>query len=302
MKYIKNNFFIALLSLAGSLASAQNLDDLLKEEEKDKKPTLVSATFKGTRLINGHTIESPGKGVLQLMFSHRFGPLDDPLYTFGGMDRATIRIGLDYGITDRFAIGIGRSTIQKAIDAYAKFKLLRQSEGGMPISVSLLQTVAMNTERWPQDGLPRTQIHRYYYSSQVFIARKMSSWLSLQLMPTYIHRNLTFNTDQLNDIYALGLGFRSKISKRFAITGEYYLNLRNRLGAGYHDPLALGFEIETGGHVFQIHFTNSQGMIEHQFIGMTTDPLDGGFKGIRLGFNFSRVFQLVKQKSSSNAW
>jgi hypothetical protein len=282
---------------------AQNLDDLVKNAEKEKdKTALVTGTFKGTRLILGHSVEAPAKGVLQVMFSHRFGTLEDPLYTFLGMNQASIRFGFDYGISDRLAAGIGRSsglgatTPPPTYDFYLKYKVLRQSAGAkaVPVSLSVLAATSINTERWPDDGVPRSSADRMSYTGQVLIARKFNERFSLQLMPTLVHRNLTDSPDQLNTLFAIGFGGRMKLGKRTALTAEYYFNKPNSLGAGYYDPFSIGFDIDTGGHIFQIMLTNSMGLIEPQFLGNTSTNFFDGPKAVRLGFNFSRVFTVRK--------
>ncbi len=281
----------------------QDLDALLKQEE-GKETEYATATFKGTRLLNGQSIEAPGKGVLQVMFSHRFGTLEDPLYTFFGLTQASIRFGFDYGISNKLSVGIGRSsglggtTPPPTYDFSAKYRLLTQSSGAvnMPVSVALFGSTAINTVHWPADGIERSSADRFTYTGQVLVARKFSEAFSLQLMPTYIHRNLTDAADQSNDLFALGFGGRIKLSKRATFNFEYYLNRANSLGAGYYDPVAVGFDIETGGHVFQIMLTNSTGLIEPQFIGQTNTNFWDGAKGIRLGFNFSRVFTVREVK------
>lgn len=290
----------------GVASHAQNLDSLMQAESKPEK-TLITATFKGTKIVNGHSVESPSKGVLQLMFLHRFGPLNEPLYDFLGMDQATIRIGLDYGITKNLAVGVGRSTLQKAYDFYAKYRILTQSKGyrAVPVTVSIVAATAVNTEKKQFDPLltySETGLHRLYYTAQLLVARKFGESLSIQIMPTAIHRNLVDNLDQSNTIYSLGVGGRVKLTKRFALTGEYYFTPENQLGKGFYNPLALGFDIETGGHVFQIHVTNTSGMIEHHFIGATNTDFFDGSTSVRLGFNFSRVFTIVRSDKGKNAW
>jgi len=302
MSFIKNKLTLALLGVVifNPLLS-QDLDELMKKAEGDKTD-YTTATFKGTRIINGHSIEAPAKGVFQLMFSHRFGPLNDPVYTFFGLNEASVRFGFDFGITDRLAVGFGRSSglggtlPPPTYDFYIKYRLVTQSRGAinMPVSISILGASSIDTERWPDDGIPRTFEDRLYYTGQLLIARKFSEGFSLQLSPTIVHRNLTNSPDELNTLYTLGIGGRIKISKRMAITAEYYVNKPNSLGAGYYNPVAIGFDLETGGHVFQIQLTNSMGLIEPQFIGGTQTNFFDGAKAVRLGFNFTRVFNMKK--------
>jgi hypothetical protein len=238
------------------------------------------------------------------MFSHRFGTLEDPVYTFLGMTQASIRFGFDYGISNKLAVGLGRSSglggslPPPTYDFYAKYRIVTQSSGevNFPVSISFLAASAINTQHWPADGIVRTDKDRLSYTGQLLIARKFNDKFSLQLMPTFLHRNLTNSPDQLNTLLALGIGGRIKITKRAAITAEYYYNQPNRLGAGYYNPVGIGFDIETGGHVFQIMLTNSTGLIEPQFLGLTSTNFFDGPKAVRLGFNFSRVFTVKEKK------
>lgn len=290
-------FIGVLFTIMFHQAGSQDLDSLMNQIE-GPRTDYASATFKGTRIINGHSIEAPSKGVLQLMFSHRFGTLEDPLYTFLGMNQASIRFGFDYGISGKLAVGIGRSSglggtePPPTYDFYGKYRLMTQSSGAVnhPVSISLLAATAINTQHWPTDGIIRTDADRMFYTGQVMIARKFSDRFSLQMMPTVVHRSLTDTPDQSSTLCSVGLGGRIKLTKRTAFTFEYYYTDPNSLGKGYYNPVAFGFDIETGGHVFQILLTNSTGLIEPQFIGHTTTNFMDGPKAIRMGFNFSRVF------------
>lgn len=295
--------YIFLLSISLSKAYAQ--DDLMKmledETKNDKKKRdYATATFKTTRLMNGHTIENAAAGVLDFKVSHRFGMLNSGSYQLFGLDQATMRMGLDYGISNRLMVGIGRSTFQKQYDAFGKFKILRQAKGGRwpsPVSVSAVSTVMLKTLKWDDPKIKNYYTSRLSFAHQLIIARKFSEGLSLQLMPSFIHTNLAKTVKEPNDIFALGAGGRIKLTKRLSFNVEYYHVLpislvegENYKIAGTKNSLAIGFDIETGGHVFQLHFTNSTGMTEKNFITETTGDF---FKGdIHFGFNISRVFTI----------
>ena len=282
--------------LSAAPAHAQDLLQQLDHLTTDSlRRDYVPATFKGTRIINGHSIETPGQGSLVFLISHRFSTLNSGAYEFFGLDQATIRLGLEYGLTDRLAVGVGRSSLEKTFDGFLKYKALRQSTGvgAMPVSVTLLATSALSSLRFePQSE--RTAASRLTYTYQALIARKLSPGLSVQLMPTLLHRNYVDLRSDQNNVYALGLAARQKLSKRLALTAEYYCLMLGATAADYRNALAIGFDIETGGHVFQLHFTNSPGMIEKFFIPQTTGNF---FKGaIFFGFNISRSFQLRSQR------
>jgi long-subunit fatty acid transport protein len=288
---------LVLVSAAAPVAQAQ--DDLLGQLEQDTKKNntteLVEATFKSTRLINGHTVQTPGEGTLVFLFSHNFGTLNSGAYEFFGLDNAQVRLALEYAVTDRLEVGLGRSSLGKTIDGFLKYKAIQQSAGAhaMPVSVTLLTSAAVTTYRY-LDNYDRNLSLRTAYTYQALVARKFSSNLSLQLMPTLIHRNLVMSEGEKNDVYALGGGGRYKLTKRFSVDAEYYYLLSKYAADNYRNSIGLGVDIETGGHIFQLHISNAQGMIEKQFIAETPYNF---FKGdIFFGFNVSRNFT-VKQRN-----
>src|SRR5690606_22372823 len=232
----------------------------------------------------GHTIENTGKGVLDFRVNHRFGRIKDGLNNFFGLDNATTRIGFDYGITDWLMIGIGRSTYEKEYDGFTKVKILRQRDTkGMPISLSYMGAISIQSLEAPV--LPPGQEYyfsnRMYYTNQLLVARKFNDWFSLQLMPTVVHYNLVPTKAEPNDVLAMGIGGRVKLSNRVAFNVEYYYRPPDNQLNGYYNSLSLGFDIETGGRVFQLMFTNSGAMTERTFIGQTTDTWEDG--GIHFG-------------------
>jgi Membrane bound beta barrel domain (DUF5777) len=304
MKSLLFTILLTCTGIAGSFAQ----DDLMKmledEAQKDKKKDYATATFKTSRLINGHSIENAAAGVLDFKISHRFGMVNKGAYELFGLDQASMRIGLDYGISDRLMVGVGRSTFQKQYDAFGKFKLLRQSSGGKwpsPVSVSAVSTIMLKTLKWDDPARKNYYTSRLSFAHQLLIARKFSEGISVQLMPSFVHYNLAQASTDPNDIFALGAGGRFKLSKRLSFNIEYYHILPLSLveGEAYRLPgtknsLAVGFDIETGGHVFQLHFTNSTGMTEKTFITETTGDF---FKGdIHFGFNISRVFTIKDKR------
>ncbi|WP_149241548.1 DUF5777 family beta-barrel protein [Dyadobacter sp. 32] len=273
--------------------SAQDdlLSQLQQEDSTGSHP--VMATFKSTRVVNGQSIETMKKNHLDFRISHRFGRLNSGAYQLFGLDAATMRMGFEYGVTDRFEVGVGRSTSQKVYDFFGKYKLIQQSAGGVrniPVSVTLfggMNIATVNRELEFQDKLS--------YVAQVLIARKFGERLSLQLSPTYLYRSMPETTGDEKIVLAVGLGGRFKLSKRVSLNGEYFLTARekNTPTAPYYDSMSFGVDIETGGHVFQLHFTNSLGMIEKQFIGETAGTWGKG--DIHYGFNISRTFSFDKK-------
>lgn len=277
-------------------------DDLMAmlDGQKSEKTEYTASTFKTTRIANGHSIENVGKGILDFRINHRFGQISDGAKEFFGLDNATTRIGFDYGVTDWLMVGIGRSTYMKDVDGFVKIKLLRQKENNsMPVSVSYMGAASIQDVKLvePPAGSDYPFSNRVAYINQVLIARKFANWLSLQLMPTHLHYNFVRYNDEPNDVLALGLGGRIKLSNRISLTGEYYMVMGDKM-RDTHNSLTLGFDIETGGHVFQLMFTNSTGITERSVIGQTTGLWDKG--NIHFGFNISRVFTIVRPKEFKN--
>jgi hypothetical protein len=236
-------------------------------------------------------LENTAKGVFDFKISHRFNAIDQGFYDWFGLDGATIRIGGDFGLTENLQAGLGRSTINKTYDGYLKYRLLRQSTGkkNMPITASIMVGAAINTLK----NLPEREIpfwDRFDYTTQLIVGRKFSDNFTLQVSPTLVHRNLVPTKAEKNDVFALGIAGRQKITKRVAINAEYIYVLPDQLAAQYTNSLSIGFDIETGGHVFQLHFTNSRGMSENLFIAETNESWGDG--GIHFGFNISRVFNV----------
>jgi hypothetical protein len=258
----------------------------------------TTATFKSTRIMNGHSNERMPPGQLDFRISHRFGTLNSGAYELWGLDQANIHFSLEYGILKWLMIGIGRGTYEKTYDGFAKFTILKQSTGAkeMPVSLSAFTSVAINSLKWPEPEETNYFSSRLSYVAQVLIARKFSPSFSFQLTPSYVHRNMVSTELDPNDLFALGAGGRMKLSKRISFNAEYFLlvNPTDYMSQQIYNPLSIGFDIETGGHVFQIIMTNSVAMIEKGFIGETTGTWAKG--DIHLGFNISRVFNLKKKK------
>ena len=275
---------------------SQDLDALLDKAVKPQT-TYATATFKSTRIVNGHSIERMKKKQLEFRISHRFDPINSGSYNFYGLDYGRIHLALEYGLTDWFEFGIGRSSYDKTYDAFGKFSILRQSKGvkNMPFHLTYLISTEVISMKYYPEIFPDFN-SRMSYIQQILIARKFNESLSIQLTPTYIHRNLAPSAIDKRDLFALGFGSRYKLSKRIALNFEYYYVNRpisNSEITKYYNPLSFGIDIETGGHVFQIMVTNAIAMREGGFIGKTMDSWNGA--GIRLGFNIARVFSFAKQ-------
>lgn len=289
----------AILFLLALPWAAFAQDDLLAELEKSQKPEVefVEQTFKGTRLVNGQSVESKGKGELEFIFAHRFGPINGGVYELFGLDQAYVRLGLEYGVTDQLGLGFGRNSVDKTMDGFVRYKILRQSKGArnIPVTITAFGNAAIKTSPKKEDSvLPITFEDRLSYTTQLLIARKFTPSFSLQLMPTLVHKNTVDRAMENNDQFALGAGGRIKVSRSIALTGEYYHRLNVPEANPYHNVIGLGIDIETGGHIFQLVMTNTRGLTERAWLTESTgDVLDGD---IHFGFNVTRTFQLVKRK------
>jgi len=279
-------------------------DDLMKELEQNQKPetNYITQTFKGTRIINGQSVETKGKGELEFIFSHRFDKISTGPYQVWGLDGyPAVRLGLEYGITDRLGIGIGRNFYynNKMEDLYLRYKIARQSTGAKSFPVTITGIGTLMYQPYPNatdaanNGVPLpTTSERLSYVAELLIARKFSSKFSAQIAPTFVHRNAVNQSYENNDDIAIAFAGRFKFTRSLSLIGEYYSRMNVHANSPYYDAVGAGIDIETGGHVFQMVFTNSLGLNPNTIITQTdTKPGD-----LRFGFNITRTFQLTKRK------
>lgn len=271
----------------------------------------IYRTFNDTRVINGHSVETLMKGAMDIRISHRFGDL---LGEFGGAstmfgldEAADVRLAIEYGVSNNLSLGFGRSKgsgpYRQLLDGYLKYKLLAQkTDGTMPFTVVVIGTSSYALSEASSDPTSpssyREAAHRLAYCTSLIIGRKFNERFSLQLMPSYVHRNFVSFDDQ-NGIFSAGLATRIKMTKMIGVIAEYHYlfpyNRSTNFGT-YFNPIGIGLEFDTGGHIFQLNYTNSRGLGETQFIPYTTsDVLEGQF---RIGFTISRVFKLRRPKGA----
>ena len=293
---IKVLFFICAISLSKSLFAQ---DDLLSGMEDKNAKQYVTNAFKSSRVINGQSMEFIGKGVLDTRILHRFGYVNTGFENLFGLDQASMRFGFDYGVTKDLTVGIGRSTFDKEWDGFIKYRPIQQSVGGKhpsPVSVVLVTGMTCISKKWDDPNRTNYFSSRLGYYNEVIVGRKFNENLSLQIAPTHVHINLVEGKDYTNDFFAIGLGGRYKLSKRTAFVVDYHYLIKSGKDMSQFEnmknPLAIGFDIETGGHVFQLHFSNSNGMNEKAFITNTTRTWGKG--EVSFGFNLSRVFTVKK--------
>jgi hypothetical protein len=287
MKLSKIAFSVFFLFVFG-ISNAQ--DDLLNEldsENKGKKEIEIAA-FKGLQVCTMQSTKLAAKGEWYFLVAHRFGDLTDGLDNFFGLDNALTKIGGLYGATDWLTLGFSRHTLNKNYELSAKYKFANQEVNGFPVTIVGYNTMDINS-KLSKDEFPELKSSsRFAFSSQLPISRKFSNSFSMELNPIYIHKNLYEPLFEEKDNFLLALGGRYKLSKRISLNMEYAARLNARETSFYHNPLSIGMDIETGGHIFQLVFSNSQAMNDVSYFTNANGITEG--KGIYFGFNMYRVF------------
>jgi len=273
-----------LLLLLPFLSFAQ--EDLLAGIDSIPKRQPVESAFKGLKIVNLESTKLAAKGELYFVVAHRFGSVKDGFEGFFGLDNAVTQIKFVYGLNKWLSVAAARS--EQAYDVSAKYRLQPQIEKGFPFTIVAFNSLAFNN-LLKEHNLPKLKFQdRMTYLAQVLISRKFNEKLSLELIPTFFHENFVENDNQENSQVAIGVGGRYKVSKRVSINMDYAMHGNRTSSSIYRNPLSVGVDIETGGHVFQMHFTNSQGIHEAGFLGQSTGNWADG--DIYFGFNLSRVF------------
>ena len=284
--------YLLYIILITPLIGQDDLLDIL--EDASVKPVIVESSFKGTRVVNAQSLELPRPKILQFMIQHRFGSIENGFYDLFGMDYATIRFDFNYGLTERLSFGVGRSSLDKIYDIFVKTKLLRQSSGtrSFPVSVLLYSDIGIDTKRKSENdpAVKDEYLNRLLYVNQLIIGRKFNRSLSLEILPTLIHRNLVPTNQDDHDLTSVGIAGRYKLSNRISVNADYFIPLGDR-SEDYQNSVAIGVDYETGGHVFQVMIANSQGPYEYTFIENARGNFSTGV--LYLGFNISRAFTLA---------
>ncbi len=314
MQKIKSKIFVLSVLFSANLFAQEDLLSLV--DQKDDGPRKVYATFKTTKIGNAQSIETVKNKHLDFKISHRFGNITDanqknPInysgQNFFGFDNASdIRFSFDYGLTENITLGIGRSRMKHIIDGNIKWKILQQtSDFRMPISLALFSSTGYSHDPMKSiygnivKDFKSNELHRFNFFNQLIIACKINDMISMELLPSYMYRNYIIesinsknNAADQNGFFTLGIGGRIKISKRASIVGDYYYNFAKyyQNNSSVFMPLSLGYEVETGGHVFTLLFTNAPGLIENNFIPYTSDTWTKG--QVKFGFCISRTFAL----------
>ncbi|MEO6404308.1 MAG: DUF5777 family beta-barrel protein [Ferruginibacter sp.] len=279
---------------------AQDTTSMVSGLEDKITSEKVTGTFRSTRVINSHSTEMLHKGEMDFRILHRFGSVKTGYKNLFGLDNASMRLSFDFGITNNFMIGIGRSTLLKDIDIFAKTRILQQTKGEneMPVSFLVAGGYIVTTQESLAPKNP-TIVDRSSYYLQMIIGRKFTPDFSMQLSPMVLHNNTTLNATDDQTIIGLGGGMRYKVSQRIAIVLDYNYAI-GKLDATIKNPLSVGVDIGTGGHVFQLHFSNATGMNEKGYLTQTTGDF---FKGdVRFGFNLSRIFRIGKKQKTASQY
>jgi len=282
MKYI-----ITLLFLLPAILFSQE-EDLLAEIDDKVEDGYKSAAFKGLKIVNFNSTKMVSNNEFYFVVSHRFGSLETGFKDFFGLDQAVTRLNLIYGVTDAINIGVSRSSFRKIYESSLKIRLFREKKGGFPVTIVSSNNILINTAL-DEEILPGLKFeNRLGYTAQLLISKKFNESFSVQLMPTFFHDNYVDIDEQHNSQYVIGFGGRHKLTKRWSINVDYGLHLNRASNSPFKNPLSIGFDLETGGHVFQLHFTNAQPMNTNGFLGQGTGDWEDG--NIFFGFNLSRVF------------
>ena len=291
-------FYVILFIYISPLLSQDDLLDMLDDDSE--KSEFVDSAFKGTRVVNAQSLEIPKPKILQFMIQHRFGSIENGFYDLFGMDYATIRFDFHYGLTDRISFGVGRSSLDKIYDMFLKTKLIRQTSGfkSFPFSVLFYSDIGIDTKRKPEiyPSVKDNFSNRLLYVNQLIIGRKFSRNLSLEILPTLVHRNLVPTNNDDHDQASIGIAGRFKLSNRISINADYFIPIGGR-NENYKNSLAVGVDYETGGHVFQVMLANAQGPYEYTFIENASGDFSSGT--LYLGFNISRSFTLKSEDEKS---
>ena len=264
-------------------------EDLLSEIDTDNQaPVYASAVFKGLKVLNFESTKLVAKGGFNFIVSHRFGTVKNGFENLFGLDEAVTHLNFVYGISDHFNVSASRSSNQKIYELATKFRLARQQEGKLPFTMvgytSVLANTALDT-----DNLPKLRFeHRLSYVGQLLISRKITKELSLLVAPTFFHDNYVIDNSQDNSQYAVALGGRYKLGSRWSVNMEYGMHLNRSSTSLYNNPFSIGVDLETGGHIFQLHFTNSQSMNTNGVFGTSTGDWAEG--DVYFGFNLARSF------------
>lgn len=284
---MKNHYRILIGIILSFLINISNA------QENENEKVEAYSTFGSNRIGLTQSVETYQKGILIFDIQHQFGAINNGISEFFGLDQATTRLGLGYGITDWLSIGIGRTALLKTYDGSLKLKILHQKEPkGMPFTLTYFGNISAYTTPWNYANIEYFPSHRFTYTNQLLIGKKFNDKLSMQLSPTYIHRNFVEKASLSNDIFDIGFAARYLFADKYGLSLDYHYIVSGELAADYTNSLSIGFNIITAGHVFHLFVSNSSAMLTDQFITSTTGKwLDGD---IHFGFTIARNFTIIE--------
>ncbi|OYU79682.1 MAG: hypothetical protein CFE23_12850 [Flavobacterium sp. BFFFF1] len=284
---LKKITVLALALLGCGIASAQ--ENLLDElDQKSTKKEIEIAAFKGVQVVSMQSTKLAAKGEFYFVVSHRFGDLTNGLDNFFGLDNAYTKLGGIYGVTNWFSVGISRQTYNKVFELTAKYKFADQEIDGFPVTIVGFNSMDINTKLSVDEYPNLKSNNRLAFTTQLPISRKFSNAFSLEINPVFVHKNLYDPATENKDQFLVAAGGRYKLTKRLSVNLEYAARMDAPENEMYHNPLSVGLDIETGGHVFQLLFSNSQAINDVAYFTNATGKWNGG--GIYFGFNMYRVF------------
>jgi hypothetical protein len=290
---MRMKYFLGLMLMIFTSGSLFAQDDLLNQLD-NQQPTekqIAPAAFKGLQICNMQSTKLPAQGEWYVLISHRFGDVTKGLDNFFGLDEAITKIGGIYGVTNWLSIGVTRHRNNKTYELAAKYKFANQIESGSPVTIVGYNTMDIRSDKFTVFYPDAKFNNRLAYTTQLLVSRKFSDKFSFEIAPIWVHKNLYDGIEDQKELYLLGSGARYKISKRMSVNLEYAarLNLAEGFTSPYHNPLSLGLDIETGGHVFQMVFSSSQPMNDVTAFSNSSGRWDGT-KQLYFGFNMYRVF------------
>lgn len=287
----------------------------LQAQEKVEKKAME--IFRSVRTINANTTELTGKGKMDFQVTHNFDDIGGSrggIRNFFGLDNTTdVRIGFQIGVGKNIDVQVARAkaagNISRIVELGLKYRFLQQTEdNSTPVSLALFVNNAISTMKASDSPADENYFQNLGdRSTQVFelIVAKRIGKLSLQLNPAFVNQGYVVPNDQ-KSMFALGGAIRFPVNAKFNIIVDYFHPFRNQSskdflyntkGLKFYDPLGIGFEILTAGHVFHLNFTNAREILENRFLPRTISNWGKG--EFRWGFNLSRKFTLWREKTKT---
>jgi len=261
-------------------------------EENPEQDYPIAATFKGTRIQIGHSVETRKSGTLEISAHSRFWNTPDDASQSFVADRVNTRFALEYGVTDNFTLGTGTSTFDGFFDAYAKYRIVHQTkQEKSPVSITLFQNATYRSKEFKL--IPRDEfIERFSFTSQVLIARKVTRNFSVQIAPSYVHHGAVANSEDPINQFAVGFGARYKIGGHLSVASEYYLlanEIETETGFGpSFNAFSIGVNWELSDLLLQFMLTNSRYLTDDAII--TQNRFNFNFRNPNLHFGFNATY------------